>query len=315
MKDNVDLPSGKTLDKFSYRGLYFRIFISIISAHIIVVYGEAESLFFIILTKAYYIALISSTVIAFILISYIHFVNGKLNQQLDWHNHTWQRIGYQLVLALCVPGMLEFFMASLYFQLNGVNILDTVYLRLDFPFIMTLLFCLNLYYILVYLIDRIKAIEKINQHDELLLNKRSPETIAVPDFHEDTDHIIKVTYLVNTPLKIIPLHTEQISYFFRMNGHNFLHTFSSDEVYTIPESLKDIEEQFCGEQFFRINRQMILNFTACVSYRSGKNKTIELTIHPPFSRKYRDEGTLNGSISFVTVSEDRVQAFREWMDR
>jgi hypothetical protein len=283
-----------------YNALFFRIGLSILAGHIIVIYAQPKTTFDALLSPSYYRALGASIVIAFILISYVRFINISFDKKLTWERHALQRTLYQFALGLVIPGIMAFLMAALYFQLNGINILHTVYLSIDFPFIMVMLLCLNLYYVILYLINRLRTVEVIKATYE----PKPPEK----------ENVLRETFLVHTPVKVLPLRTEQICYFFRKNGHNFVHTFGSD-VYAIPESLKEIEDRFGGQHFFRINRQMVINFEACVSFRPGKNKTLELTLRPPFSLKHRDEETHNGGGSFVTVSEDRVQAFKDWMNR
>jgi hypothetical protein len=327
MKDTATIPpiQGENPKNTPYTGLYFRLLLSVIVAHIIVVYGETEPTLSMMLRKGYYIALLASAVIAFLLISYVHYTNRWLNRQLDWEHQQLQRGGYQLVLGLVVPGVLAFLMAAFYFWLNGLNILKTTYLRFDFQFIMLMLFCLNIYYYAVYQNTGWRKAKALLQEKEQEISRKAEELAAVQKQQEpnatqrENDHpegvpVIKEFFQVNTPIKVIPIRVEQICYFFRKNGHNFLHTIAGD-VYAIPETLKEVEERMVREQFFRINRQMIVSFSSCISFRPGKNKTIEVTLYPPFNIKHRDEGTLEGGSTYVTVSEDRVHDFRLWMDR
>jgi hypothetical protein len=319
-------PNGGEPSGSIFTGLYFRITLAVIAAHTIVVYGEAETVFSMMLNRAYYIAMAGSFIIAYLLISYVHMINNMLDKRLNWEGgNVIARIAYQLLLSILAPGVLAFLLAALYFRLNGISILDTSYLRYDFQFIILMLFCLNVYYYAIYQTNGWRAARTLLREQERLLAKKGADpqnagekkdhlSIVNPAEDTEAEPVLKQFFQVNTPLKVIPVKIDQICYFFRKNQHNFLHLVSGD-VYAIPESLKEIEEQLGGEQFFRINRQMVVSFTACISFRPGKNKTIEVTLYPPFNIKHRDEGNIEGGSTYVTVTEDRVQSFKEWMNR
>jgi hypothetical protein len=314
-------PSGSV-----FTGFYFRITLAVIAAHTIVVYGEDETVFSMMLNSAYYIAMIGSAIIAYLLITYVHVINKLLDRRLSWEGgNVIARIAYQLLLSILAPGLLAFLLAAFYFRLNDLNILDTSYLRYDFQFIILMLFCLNVYYYAIYQTNGWRAARALLREQERLLAKKGADpqnsvekkdhlSTIQPVEDMETEPVLKQFFQVNTPLKVIPVKIDQICYFFRKNQHNFLHLVSGD-VYAIPESLKEIVEQLGSEQFFRINRQMVVSFAACIAFRPGKNKTIEVTLFPPFNIKHRDEGNMEDGSTYVTVTEDRVQAFKEWMNR
>ncbi len=120
-------------------------------------------------------------------------------------------------------------------------------------------------------------------------------------------------FIVNTLHQSIPVRTEDICCFFRANGLYYCRTYSQtiSQAYIIPQTLKEIEELIDPVMFFRINRRMIVRFTSCVSFRSGKGKNLELIIDPA----HVDLEVGKQEQPFVTVSEDRVREFRAWIDR
>lgn len=294
-----DKPGG-TPQPFPYNSIVLRLALAVTGSYIIVARSQPQSFFDVLFSSAHYKALAIGSVIAFVLVTYVGFIHGSLYKKLAWEKHGLERAAYQFALGVVVPGIVAYLTAVLYFFLQGTNLAATTYLDIDFPLVMAMLLCLNLYYTVAYLATRLRAAEIIKE--------------ASKPVQPEKEHVIRETFLVHTPVRVLPLRTEQICYFFRKNGQNFVHTFDSD-VYAIPEALKEIEERFAGPHFFRISRQMIVNFEACVSFRPGKNKTLELTLKPPFSLKHRDEETHNNGDSFVTVSEDRVQAFKSWIGR
>lgn len=102
-----------------------------------------------------------------------------------------------------------------------------------------------------------------------------------------------------------------------MDGFCFVCTFqmeSIQEAYTVTRTLRDLESELDPERLFRINRQAIISLDAVSSFGPGKGRTLELVIQPaPFAESPPDAPAAYKRI--CTVSEDRVQAFREWMDR
>jgi hypothetical protein len=88
---------------------------------------------------------------------------------------------------------------------------------------------------------------------------------------------------------------------------------SLGQSYELGIPLKNLEDILDKRLFFRINRQMIVNFNACKFFTPGKNKTLELFPEPalygPGAKIPAEHKRLH------IISEDRVAAFKLWMDR
>jgi len=140
-----------------YNDLYFRLIISLLAAHFIVVFGEKPSWAELLLNPNYYISVAGSFIIAFIVVTFVRWLTSRLDRKYDWIQQPIQRAGLQILLVLVVPSIAAFFLATLYFITLGVNILETVYLRFDFPVVVLLLIVLNAYYISYYFYLRTKT--------------------------------------------------------------------------------------------------------------------------------------------------------------
>ena len=66
-------------------------------------------------------------------------------------------------------------------------------------------------------------------------------------------------------------------------------------------SLNKLEEQLDPEQFFRVNRQMILNVDAIDRAAPFFKGRIKVVVHPPFK-------------SDIIISEGKASAFRLWLN-
>lgn len=84
----------------SYKDLPFRIIIALLAAHIIVSFGEKESVFQLLLMPDYYRSLAFSFVIAFILVWIVHTITVSLDRRFDWRSVPVARAGLQFSLAL-----------------------------------------------------------------------------------------------------------------------------------------------------------------------------------------------------------------------
>ena len=267
-----------------YNDRYFRIVSALVAAHFITVFGEKESLFQILLYKYYYIALGCGAVIAFVLITVINVITRKLDKHWDWRTYPIQRTGLQLLLGLILPALVAFLLAFLYFRIFDINILQTVYLSLDYPLIVMMLFLFNLYYLAYYFYLRMRMAE------HAIVSK------AIANTQNE-----KEVFMVNAGLRTIPIPLETICYFFRKGENNFVRT-SDREDFLINQSLDAVEGLLNEKLFFRVNRKFIVNFNACKHFELATYGKLELLVKPDFNEP-------------ILISQKRAPTFKEWIQR
>jgi DNA-binding LytR/AlgR family response regulator len=107
------------------------------------------------------------------------------------------------------------------------------------------------------------------------------------------------TILIPYRDKFIPLDVNQIAYVYIETGIVYLVTHEGQK-YTPEQTLDEFEVLLDGEQFFRINRQIIL------SRRAIK----EISIY--FSNRFKVLVQPNTSVE-ITVSKGRMAEFRKWI--
>lgn len=308
----------------NYRDIWIRIFLSFFAAHFIVVYGDTEQLTKIVRNLDYYNALIASFAIAFLVFYYLWLVTNYLDYHLDWYEKTGKRILAQIGLGIIPPAVIAAGLAAVYFKMYGYTIAETEYFSADFPVIVLLILIANLYYFIFYMVRNFWPDKKgIVQNNNNLAESKSTSfaqqkeaTVTAAVYEEEKEipcTIIKdyrEVYLVQTATKSIPVKAAEIAYFYRTNGCNFLRTFAGND-YPISEGLKDIEAQFDPALFFRINRQVIVNFEACSFFVNGDREgTLIVNLSPAL---IVDKEAKNKAIS--TVSEDRIKSFKAWLAR
>ncbi len=92
----------------------------------------------------------------------------------------------------------------------------------------------------------------------------------------------------------------EIAYFFVSNKTTYLMTFNKKK-YSLDTPLDDLDKELDPKNFFRINRQMIVNINAISEIHTFFNSRLLLSIDPPF-----DEDVL--------VTRSNISKFKEWMN-
>lgn len=282
-----------------YNDFYFRVLLSLVASHILVMYNEPDTFFQAVFTASYWIGMAGSFIISILLTGYIYTVTVRLDRKLDWQDRAVQRLLWQGLLGFLAPAIGAFLLAAIFFSIMGLHILQTSYLRQDYTIILLMLLVMNLYY--------------FGLNSYLLRRKPKEGASDKPPAQAPQPREILI---VDTPARSIPVQLKEVAYFFILKGSVFMRTDnmpSLNDSYPLDMPLKQLEGLLDKNMFFRINRQMIVNFRACGAYRPGRNKTLELTVDPP---PYpRDVKVPKEHERLCIISEDRVRQFRIWMDR
>jgi two-component system, LytTR family, response regulator len=111
----------------------------------------------------------------------------------------------------------------------------------------------------------------------------------------------KSRFLVKVGEKIKTIPVEEITAFYSLEKATYLHT-SSNRSYCIDFALDQLETILNPETFFRISRKYMVSLKACSNITAWSNSRLKLRI----------EGIEDQEI---IVARERVQDFREWLDR
>lgn len=140
-------------------------------------------------------------------------------------------------------------------------------------------------------------------HDlSLLFKDTSANTSVSLEDLQDLIHTMNPTkvsnILVHHKEKIIPIKVTQIAVFYIENQITYLRTFTG-ENYFLNKTLDQVD-QLVGDQFFRANRQFLINKDAVnnASHQLSRKFSVSLTI--PFEHA-------------ITVSRDKLNDFLAWL--
>ncbi len=307
-----------------YNDHAIRIVLSLIAAHIMVLYNDHENFFEAMFTRSYLRGLAAGFVIAYVVTYYVYRVTIWLDKRYDWHANTFVRFFWQCCIGFFAPAILVFLLVAAFMVLYQINIFDTHYLRQDYPLALLMLLSFNLYYFGLYFY--------IKYVDYISANQLNPESGLTPFSHLDNALLLeseplgpestkeqprhKEVILVETVTQTLRVLTDDIAYIFILEGNTFLRLkdmSSLDQSYQTDYSLKELETLLDPSKFFRINRQVIIHYDCVVSFRVETAKTLLLSVDP---EPYPTEKNIPAEHQkLLVVSEIRTPRFKAWMDR
>jgi DNA-binding LytR/AlgR family response regulator len=111
----------------------------------------------------------------------------------------------------------------------------------------------------------------------------------------------KERFIVSANNKWMPVETSEIAVFYK-DHLNYLYTFNGEKLIYDFSALEDIEELLDPQQFFRANRQTIINIRSVQLVRPHGNQKLLVQLKPPLKLE-------------VDISREKAPAFRKWVDR
>jgi len=111
----------------------------------------------------------------------------------------------------------------------------------------------------------------------------------------------KEKFIVNARHQWMPVNTNDIAVFSKENLF-YIYTFSGEKHILDFESMDEIEELINPKQFFRANRQCIINIDSIVSVKPLENSKLVLTLKSAIKME-------------VDISREKAPLFKRWMDR
>lgn len=301
MKTSVE--HSDKLQAVRYNDLPIRIFLAVIAAHIMTIYNEQDSFFEALFTISYLRGFIASFVMAYVVLWYIYYITTRLDRRYDWHSQTLIRFILQACIGFIAPAIIAFLLVALFLSIYDINILNTVYLKQDYPLVLLMLLAANLYYFGLYSFLIARPVIAVSSEEA---GQQEPPA----------DHVYRETIIITTTLKIFPVNTDDIAYIFRMGDGVFIRLRDMKDIkesYRANYSLKDLEALLDPSKFFRINRQMTVHFQSVVSFRQETSKTLLLTLDPEMYPVHADIPPEH--IKLTVVSENRTPKFKLWMKR
>lgn len=142
--------------------------------------------------------------------------------------------------------------------------------------------------------DLEKAVDKFKSFlpNEMSSNELNFKNLIKKEEPKLSRILVKIGY----NLKIIS--TDEVSCFYSENKIAYLQT--KDRVYPTDFTLEELEQSLDPKQFFRVNRQLIINLNFIKNIHISPYYKVDLEFQPDLE---------------ITVSRDRVKEFKDWLVR
>lgn len=279
--------------KSIYRDLWIRIGGSVLAAHYIDSLGRPETIFQQLTSKAYYIDLFFGSLIAFSLWTLVRAIILQLDKRFSWFAYPTLRLILQFCLALIVPVVLCFLLTYMFLKwVWQQNIFESEYLYNELPVVALVILLINFGYFTWWLYHQQQAPPA--QATQAPLNGADTGAVNLLPKGRKPGYIE-----VQKAGRVLLLKTDDLAYAYLKDGYCYLRTHAA-ENYVTTYALDDLFDLLDEEQFFRANRQMIVNRRACRAYGSIEFGKINLELEPAFKEP-------------VVVSQKKARAFRDWI--
>jgi two-component system, LytTR family, response regulator LytT len=141
------------------------------------------------------------------------------------------------------------------------------------------------------------AFEKITQLKTTFSNPDTP--LDLENFFVK-EPVLQTCFLVRYREKMLPIQVRDIAFIFFVDETVFLYNFSG-EKFIIAKTMEQLENAISPRQFYRVNRQMIINRKIIKDIEPYFNRKVVVHLTIPFSDK-------------VIVSRLKVSPFLEWIE-
>lgn len=150
--------------------------------------------------------------------------------------------------------------------------------------------------------DIAEALKKVEELKKFFQKNEFPELEALLQKINQPQSAGKSSFLVFKNQKYTTIPIENIAYFYIHNEITHLMTFDKQQ-FQLSQTLGQVVEQVSQKQFFRVNRQYIINFSAIkeIEHYFQRKILVKLTIETPEQLLINKEK----SHSFFTWLEDR----------
>lgn len=305
-------------DLVKYKDIWFRTIVCLLAAHFLVMVGEKVDTLEALTIPSYYPTLLINYVISLLIALAVKKVTILLDRKCPWEVDLLRRIVLQFIFGVVMVSLLSFFLVFIYFISFNQDILESTYPAYEFPFSVVLILCLNFFYMTYYFYLQRKHSSNIEKEAvRPQLYQVQPEGTSIDGkLPSVTKKEKKEILIIETPSQSIPIKISCLAFAFVHNGATLVflkNMVSKQEAYITYTPLKELEDELEQEQFYRINRKCLVSFECVKAFKPGPERTLRLILEPDMASwtgMEKQELT-----KLVTVSADRVIAFKRWIDR
>lgn len=148
-----------------------------------------------------------------------------------------------------------------------------------------------------------KALQKcrINIENKLQQADGRKDLLNSIQQQRDGKPVFKEKFIASFRNQWLPVDTKDIACFYKDALH-YAFTFSGEKYILSYDSMEDIEALLNPYNFYRANRQVIININAIQGVKSHNNAKLTVTLKLPVKLE-------------IDISRDKAPQFRKWVDR
>ena len=150
-------------------------------------------------------------------------------------------------------------------------------------------------------IDKGKLEQSIRKYSEMMKGPGTIDIQALLETLEGRKASFKKRFAVNVGSRIVSVETSSVAWFYTLEKSTFLCT-DDNRHYPLDYSLEHLEELLDPDQFFRINRQYLVRYSAIHRIHILSKSRIKLEMQPAPKED-------------LLVATARTHEFRLWLDR
>ena len=235
-----------TLKNFYH--LLIRLLVALVASHFVVVNSAEETWLELFTNGYYYVSLIYSMVIAFLLIEYVYFVTKRVKIAFEEPKLIKKRVKTQFLFGFCIAAFLAFLMAMILFWINDENIFSSNYFERLYIYIVLFIFTLNVVYLLLFEYQKIPRV----RYHSIIFDKQKLSILRIKAMKSNLPAVI--------------YHENKAYFAIDFNG------IKTSWPNTIEESMKLLHP----ENYFQISRKGIIHRAAVLSFSPYKIRCLRV---------------------------------------
>jgi DNA-binding LytR/AlgR family response regulator len=151
--------------------------------------------------------------------------------------------------------------------------------------------------------DLKSAFKKYESYSKKFIKQKNTEIdySEISSIIKNAEPDYRKRFLIQSNEDFFQLPVEKIAYFHSMEKITFAVTFDMRK-YPVSFSLENLKEQLDPEQFFKVNRQFIININAIKKIQSYFQGKLVINTQPAHSEE-------------IIVGKDKAASFKRWLDR
>lgn len=264
------------------------LLVSLFAAHYILTHTTPYGFFEVVTVSGYGRSLLSSFIIALILVHTIRQITLSLDIYTPYVRNWRLRVALQIVFGVLGVALVAICLAYAYFYLAGEKVRLLRYLNQDFPIVLAFIIMLNAYYFIFFALSVNRKLFNL----ALQMNQRHQR--------EQEEKKFKAALIVNP----VAVSDNPIAFIIRV-GREYFVTYFDGSTFLWQQSIKASIAQLPANDFFMINPRCIVNRMAIEQIKPLPHKRFEIVL----------KATLKHAPYFqaLTVSQANKQKFKRWL--